>query len=109
MKLQPRNNRILIEQIILADSNIVMPEGVANPLGYWKVHAIAPDVIFCAVGDSILIRPDANILGVDDDRRIGLADAGVVIAVVTNCEKEEIELDTKPTTGLGVLAQYKTE
>lgn len=92
MKLQPRNNRILIEQVIFADTKILMPEGVANPIGHWHVHAVAPGVEVCKAGDDVIIRPDAHLYGVDDMKRIGLADAGVVFAVVTETEKSEFEV-----------------
>jgi len=95
MKLQPQNNRILIELIRLSGGSIVLPDGTTNAGSHFRVHAVAPDVTCCKAGDDVFLRPDPNIVGLrcaDESRVVGLTDASTVFAVVTNTAVPEVEV-----------------
>lgn len=92
MKIQPRNNRILVQPIRVKDGNIILPDSVPDAIAYFRVHAVAPEVTLCKPGDAVLLRPDANILGLKSDENLGICDIGCVFAVVTETEKPGFEV-----------------
>lgn len=95
MKLQPQNNRILVEAIQLSSSGIILPETSAASVTHFHVHAVAPDVTCCKPGDAVMLRPDPNILGLrslDPTQMLGLCDASAVFAVLTGVEVPEVEV-----------------
>lgn len=96
MKLQPRNNRVLISAVGLRDSKLITTEGHA-PVTHWHVHAVAPDAEhICKPGDDVLLRPDPNILQLRSaegaPQFLGMVDASCVFAVLTGTDVPEVEV-----------------
>jgi hypothetical protein len=84
--IQPVGNYLLI-QLQPPDEDsanlIVLPEGSSRLLDRWKVLNVgnAVSIPVCS-GDSVLIRPDANLMNIGNVQTDPcLADAGVVLGI----------------------------
>lgn len=81
----PTHSRVLLQENAPPETSLVIvPDTVINPLNTWLVLAIGADVKCCALGDNVLILPNAHVLGIDREKRIGLIQADAIIAVVRN-------------------------
>lgn len=85
---KPCNNRILIQLFKPEKSGVLIPETSkfsapigAEDRGYILVLAVADGVTCCKPDDKIVLNPHANILCVDKEEEIHLADASVVLAI----------------------------
>lgn len=77
----PCFNRVLVQHIEReSDSSIVLPDNVPSPLPWARVLAIGFDVKNFTVGDEVLLIPNCNILGIDDQRKIGIIHDSSIIA-----------------------------
>lgn len=82
VNIKPVHNFILIQKLDEEDQVIFIPDGVKDPLQQWEVLAIADETTCVKVGDRILIIPDARIVKVCNDRRIGMMHDNGVVGIV---------------------------
>lgn len=69
----PLHDRVLIQANRKADDTIVLPDGSMDALSTFTVLATGPDVkADLPVGTRVILAPRANILGLDDEKFIGL-------------------------------------
>lgn len=83
VNIKPVHGFILIQKLDDEDQIIFIPEGVKDPLQQWAVLAISDETTCVKVGDRILIIPDARIVKVCNDRRIGMMHDNGVVGIVS--------------------------
>lgn len=82
--IQPCFSKVLIQMFEPKGNIVVLPERSQSQIfqGFKiKVLAIGPLVTCCKPGDFLIIRPDPNILPINDKEKIGLVDESVIFAI----------------------------
>lgn len=80
IKLEPTRTYLYV-QLKKPNTTLELPEGIMDPTADIIVLATGPDVEQIVVGDSLVLRPQSNLLGVDEEYDTALVDASAVIAI----------------------------
>lgn len=80
--IQPTGNYLLLERVVPEDSTVIRPDTAELTGDDVIVRAIGPKVEGVAIGDSVMLRPNANLLHPSGQPNLGLCDAGSVVAVL---------------------------
>lgn len=80
--IQPVDNRILFQLLVKDDSKIIIPDKIDTILGHAKILAVGPKVTNCKAGDTVMLMSEISIHPVDDKKKIGITNDGVVLAII---------------------------